>query len=74
MESFVDFYSIISHFSSSACLRSDGENELQQDSGEGRVTAKSRPMMNLTAKERLRSVSSSASANPGEVLVWISRS
>ena len=36
----------------------------QQDSGEGRVTAKSRPMMNLTA--RMPSfVSSSASANPG---------
>ena len=36
----------------------------QQDSGEGRVTAKSRPMMNLTART-LSFVSSSASANPG---------
>ena len=34
----------------------------QQDSGEGRVTAKSRPMMNLTA--RTPSFVSSASANP----------
>ena len=36
----------------------------QQDSGEGRVTAKSRPMMNLTAKTP-SFVSSSVSANPG---------
>ena len=36
----------------------------QQDSGEGRVTAKSRPMMNLTARTP-SFVSSSASANPG---------
>ena len=36
----------------------------QQESGEGRVTAKSRPMMNLTART-LSFVSSSASANPG---------
>ena len=36
----------------------------QQESGEGRVTAKSRPMMNLTA--RMPSVvSSSTSSNPG---------
>ena len=39
----------------------------QQDSGEGRVTAKSRPMMNLTARTP-SFVSSSASANP----VWSS--
>ena len=36
----------------------------QQDSGEGRVTAKSRPMMNLTART-LSFVSFSASSNPG---------
>ena len=36
----------------------------QQDSGEGRVTAKSRPMMNLTARTP-SFVSSSASAKPG---------
>ena len=36
----------------------------QQESGEGRVTAKSRPMMNLTARTP-SFVSSSASSNPG---------
>ena len=36
----------------------------QQESGEGRVTAKSRPMMNLTART-LSFVSSSASSNRG---------
>ena len=36
----------------------------QQESGEERVTAKSRPMMNLTART-LSFVSSSASSNPG---------
>ena len=36
----------------------------QQGSGEERVTAKSRPIMNLTAKT-LSFVSSSASSNPG---------
>ena len=36
----------------------------QQESGEGRVTAKSRPMMNLTARTP-SFVSSSASLNPG---------
>ena len=53
----------ISHFSSSACLAAMAKRA-QQDSGEGRVTAKSRPMMNLTA--RMPSVvSSSTSSNPG---------
>ena len=36
----------------------------QQESGDGRVTAKSRPMMNLTARTP-SFVSSSASSNPG---------
>ena len=36
----------------------------QRDSGEGRVTAKSRPMLNLTARTP-SFVSSSASSNPG---------
>ena len=36
----------------------------QQESGEGRVTAKSRPMMNLTARTP-SFVSFSASSNPG---------
>ena len=57
MESFVD-----SHFSSTACLAAMAKRA-QQDSGEGRVTAKSRPMMNLTARTP-SFVSSSASANP----------
>ena len=53
----------ISHFSSSACLAAMAKRA-QQESGEGRVTAKSRPMMNLTA--RMPSVvSSSTSSNPG---------
>ena len=53
----------ISHFSSTACTAAMAKRA-QQESGEGRVTAKSRPMMNLTA--RMPSVvSSSASSNPG---------
>ena len=52
-----------SHFSSTACIAAMAKRA-QQDSGEGRVTAKSRPMMNLTARTP-SIVSSSASANPG---------
>ena len=53
----------ISHFSSTACIAAVAKRA-QQGSGEGRVTAKSRPMMNLTA--RMPSVvSSSTSSNPG---------
>ena len=56
----------ISHFSSTACTAAMAKRA-QQGSGEGRVTAKSRPMRNLTA--RVPSVvSSSASANPGKTL------
>ena len=52
----------ISHFSSTACIAAMAKRA-QQESGEGRVTAKSRPMMNLT--ERSPSfVSASASSNP----------
>ena len=52
----------ISHFSSTACTSAMAKRA-QQESGEGRVTAKSRPMMNLTA--RMPSVvSSSTSSNP----------
>ena len=52
----------ISHFSSTACTASMAKRA-QQGPGEERVTAKSRPMMNLTA--RMPSVvSSSASSNP----------
>ena len=53
----------ISHFSSIACIAAMAKRA-QQDSGEGRVTAKSRPMMNLTARTP-SIVSSSASTNPG---------
>ena len=53
----------ISHFSSTACIAAMAK-QAQQDSGEGRVTAKSRPMMNLTARTP-SFVSSSASASPG---------
>ena len=53
----------ISHVSSTTCTAAMAERA-QQGSGEERVTAKSRPMMNLTA--RLSSVvSSSTSSNPG---------
>ena len=53
----------IGHFSSTACTAAMAKRA-QQESGEERVTAKSRPMMNLTA--RMPSVvSSSTSSNPG---------
>ena len=52
----------ISHFSSTVCTAAMAKRA-QQGSGEERVTAKSRPMMNLTA--RMPSVvSSSTSSNP----------
>ena len=53
----------ISHFSSTACTAAMAKRA-QQESGEERVTAKSRPMMNLTARTP-SVVSSSASSNPG---------
>ena len=52
-----------SHFSSTTCIAAMAKRA-QQESGEGRVTAKSRPMMNLTARTP-SFVSSSASSNPG---------
>ena len=56
----------ISHFRSTACTAAMAKRA-QQESGEERVTAKSRPMMNLTA--RMPSVvSSSTSSNP--VRTW----
>ena len=51
----------INHFSSATCTSAMAKRA-QQESGEGRVTAKSRPMMNLTARTP-SFVSSSASAN-----------
>ena len=53
----------ISHFSSTACTAAMAKRA-QQGSGEERVIAKSRPMMNLTARTP-SFVSSSASSNPG---------
>ena len=53
----------ISHFSCTACSAAMAKRA-QQESGEERVTAKSRPMMNLTARTP-SVVSSSASSNPG---------
>ena len=54
----------ISHFSSTVCSAAMAKR-IQQESGEARVTAKSRPMMNLTA--RMPSVvSSSTSSSPGK--------
>ena len=54
----------ISHFSSTICSAAMAKR-VQQESGEERVTAKSRPMMNLTA--RMTSiVSSSTSTSPGK--------
>ena len=53
----------ISQFSSTACTAAMAKRA-QQESGEERVTAKSRPMMNLTARTP-SVVSSSTSSNPG---------
>ena len=49
----------ISHFSSTICSAAMAKR-VEQESGEERVTAKSRPMMNLTAR-MLSIVSSSTS-------------
>ena len=54
----------ISHFSSTVCSAAMAKR-IQQESGQERVTAKSQPMMNFTA--RMRSVvSSSISSSPGK--------
>ena len=53
----------ISHFSSTVCSETMAKR-LQQDSGEERVTAKSRPMMSLIARVP-SNVSSSTSVSPG---------
>ena len=54
----------ISHFSSTACTAATAKRA-QQGSGEEQVTAKSRPMMNLTARMPAV-VSSSTSSSPGK--------
>ena len=61
----------ISHFSSSVCSAAMAKR-VQQESGEERVTAKSRPMMNLTARMPTV-VSSSTSPNPGKTWQLSSR-
>ena len=52
----------VSHFSSTVCSETMAKR-LQQDSGEERVTAKSRPMMSLIARVP-SNVSSSTSVSP----------
>ena len=54
----------ISHFSSTDCSAAMAKR-IQHDSGEKRVTAKSRPMMNLIARAPSH-VSSSTSVSPGK--------
>ena len=54
----------MSHFSSTVCSDTMAKRS-QQDSGEKRVTAKSRPMMNLDARTPSL-VSSSTSVSPGK--------
>ena len=54
----------ISHFSSTVCSVAMAKR-LQQDSGEERVTAKSKPMMNLSARTP-SVVLSSTSLSPGK--------
>ena len=54
----------IIHFSSTVCSDTMAKRS-QQDSGEERVTAKSRPMMNLIARTPTH-VSSSTSVSPGK--------
>ena len=54
----------ISHFSSAVCSAAMAKRS-QQDSGEERVTAKSKPVMNLIARTP-SFVSSSTSVSPGE--------
>ena len=54
----------ISHFSSTVCSEAMAKR-VQQDSGEERVTAKSRPMMSLIARAP-SNLSSSASESPGK--------
>ena len=53
----------VSHFSPTACTAAMARRA-QQEPGEERVTAKSRPLMNLTAR-MLWVVSSSTSSSPG---------
>ena len=62
----------ISHFSSTVCSEAMAKR-IQHDSGEERVTAKSRPMMSLIARVP-SNVSSSTSVSPVEEKLWKSKS
>ena len=62
----------ISHYSSSVCSDTMAKRA-QQESGEERVTAKSRPMMNFIAKDAVARVVLDFS-KPGEEKLWKSRS
>ena len=62
----------ISHFSSTVCSAAMAKRS-QQNSGEERVTAKSRPMMNLIARTPIIRVVFNFS-EPGEEILWKSRS
>ena len=55
----------ISHFSSAECSEVMSKRT-QKESGEERVTAKSRPMMSLIARSSERALSSTASESPGK--------
>ena len=59
----------ISHISSTACSDTMAKRS-QHDSGEERVTAKSRPMMNLIARAPSH-VSSTTSASPGKEVMEV---
>ena len=63
----------ISHFSSTVCSAAMAKR-IQQESGEERVTAKSRPMMNLTARmPSVVSSSTSSSDSPQQSFLVFSR-
>ena len=62
----------ISHFSCTACSDTMAKRS-QHDSGEERVTAKSRPMMNLIARGAVARIILDFS-KPGEKKLWKSRS
>ena len=58
----------ISHFSSINCLEAMSKRT-QEDAGEERVTAKSKPMMNLVSRYSVRDpnvLASTASESPGK--------
>ena len=63
----------ISHFSSTVCSAARAKRIQQKESGEERVTAKSRPMMNLTARTPSHRIILDFS-KPGEEKLWKSRS